>query len=101
MMEMIELYLEQTPVLMNAIKKSLTEKDWDALHAAAHKMIPSFSIMGISKEYEVLAKQIQEYNGKTNELKKIQELALQLEQVCNQACTELKEEYNTLKNTKQ
>ncbi|MEP7236782.1 MAG: chemotaxis protein CheB [Ferruginibacter sp.] len=101
MMEMIELYQEQTPVLIKAIKKSLQEKDWDGLQAAAHKMIPSFSIMGISKDYETMAKQIQEYTGEKKELKKIQELALQLEHVCNEACTELKEEYNTLKNTKQ
>ena len=101
MMEMIELYLEQTPALISNIKKSLTEKDWDSLHAAAHKMIPSFSIMGIGKDYEMMAKQIQEYTGKKDELKKIQQLAIQLEHVCNKACAELKEEYNTLKNTKQ
>ena len=69
-MEMIELYLEQTPALISNIKKSLTEKDWDSLHAAAHKMIPSFSIMGIGKDYEMIAKQIQEYTGKKDELKK-------------------------------
>ena len=95
------MYLEQTPVLISNIKKSLAADDRDALKAAAHKMVPSFSIMGISKDYEVMAKQIQEYTGKKNELKKIQELALQLEHVCREACTELKEEYNTLKNTKQ
>jgi CheY-like chemotaxis protein len=99
-MEMIELYLEQTPVLINAVTKSLQQEDWGGLHAAAHKLIPSFSIMGISKEYELMAKTIQEYKGAKNELQKIEELALQLEHVCNEACAELKEEYNTLKNTK-
>ncbi|MBL0202303.1 MAG: PAS domain S-box protein [Chitinophagaceae bacterium] len=100
MMEMIEMYLAQTPVLMNAITKSLQQNDWDGLHAAAHKMLPSFSIMGIGKDFELMAKTIQEYKGSKNELKNIQELALQLQHVCNEACAELNEEYNTLKNTR-
>ena len=48
MMEMISLYLEQTPPLINAMKQGLQDKDWNSLYAAVHKMIPSFSIMGIS-----------------------------------------------------
>jgi PAS domain S-box-containing protein len=56
MMEMIAIYLEQTPVLINNMKQSLHDKDWDSLHAAAHKMVPSFAIMGISPEFEIVAK---------------------------------------------
>ena len=51
MMEMISLYLEQTPPLINTMKQSLMDKDWDSLHAAIHKMIPSFSIMGIQYRF--------------------------------------------------
>ena len=47
-----------------------------------------------------MEKTIQEKKKKKNELKNIQELALQLQHVCNEACAELKEEYNTLKNTR-
>ena len=56
--------------------------------------------MGIHKDYEMMAKTIQEYTGTKNELKEIQQLALQLEHVCKEACSELEEEYNTLKNTR-
>jgi two-component system CheB/CheR fusion protein len=100
MMEMIELYLNQTPVLTDAITKSLQQKDWNGLHAAAHKLIPSFSIMGISKDYETMAKTLQEYKGTNNDLKKIQEMALQLKYACTGACAELEEIFNTLKNTR-
>ncbi|MFZ1677569.1 MAG: PAS domain S-box protein, partial [Saprospiraceae bacterium] len=48
MMEMIALYLEQTPPLVSAMKQGLLNKDWNSLYSAVHKMIPSFSIMGIS-----------------------------------------------------
>jgi PAS domain S-box-containing protein len=108
MMEMISLYLEQTPPLVNAMKQSLEDKDWDLLHASVHKMIPSFSIMGINPGFEKMAKKVQEYARLNNEAGQasalqqpggISSLVLQLENVCLQACQELKEEYNLIKNT--
>jgi len=100
MMEMIELYMEQTPRLVETIKKSLQEKDWETLHTAAHKMIPSFSIMGISGEFAAMTKILQDYTGDKKKLNNIQGLVLQVENICTQACTELEEEYKTLKNTR-
>src|ERR1019366_1512537 len=61
MSEMINLYLEQTPPLINAMKQSLQNKDWKSLYAAVHKMIPSFSIVGINPDFEDMAKKVQEY----------------------------------------
>src|SRR6185312_9168709 len=60
MMEMIELYLDQTPPLIASMKQSLLDKDWNTLQSAVHKMIPSFSIMGISKDFENIAIKVQE-----------------------------------------
>ncbi len=97
MMEMISLYLEQIPPLISAMKKNLEEKDWNALHSAVHKMIPSFSIMGISVDFENMAKKIQEYAGTQQQTDAIPDLVLQLEKVCTQACKELTEEFNTIK----
>ena len=99
MMEMITLYLEQTPALISSIKKSMQDEDWDSLHAAAHKMVPSFSIMGIHKDFEMKAKKIQEYTGAKEQAEEMRALVAELERVCAQACTELEEEYTTLKNT--
>jgi CheY-like chemotaxis protein len=100
MMEMISLYLEQTPPLISAMKKSLQVKDWHALHAAVHKMIPSFVIMGISVDFENMAKKVQEYASTQQQTEGISDLVLQLENICTQACKELQEEFNTIKNTK-
>jgi len=99
MMEMISLYLEQTPPLIKTMKKSLENKDWKTLHAAAHKMVPSFSIMGISPDFEHMAKKVQEYATTLNQEEEINDMILQLENVCTQACMELEEEYNTIKST--
>ena len=100
MMEMISLYLEQTPPLIAAMKQSLKDKDWILLQAAAHKMIPSFSIMGISPDYENIAIQVKEYAVSQQQTDGIQFLLLQLENICEQACLELEEEYNVIKNTR-
>lgn len=99
MMEMISLYLEQTPPLINAMKKGLEDKDWDTLHAAVHKMIPSFSIMGISTDFENKAKKVQEYASSQKEIHVIPDLILELEAVCRQACEELTEEFNVIKKS--
>jgi PAS domain S-box-containing protein len=100
MMEMISLYLKQTPPLINKMKQSLYDKDWDSVYAAVHKMIPSFSIIGIHKDFEDMAKKIQEYSSTQKHLDKVQELALQLENICSQACKELEEEVNMIKRTR-
>lgn len=98
MMQMISLYLEETPPLINNMKQSLLDKDWNLLYASAHKIIPSFNIMGIDHDFENMAKQVQEYASKQLETEGIPELVFQLETVCKQACLELELEYNAIKN---
>lgn len=99
MSEMISLYLEQTPPLVTSMKQSLHDKDWTLLHAAVHKMIPSFSIMGISADFEQMAKKIQEYASTQQQTDSISEMVLKLENVCVQACQELEEELLKIRTT--
>jgi CheY-like chemotaxis protein len=99
MMEMISLYLQQTPPLIVAMKQSLVDKDWKTLYSAAHKMIPSFAIMGISTDFENMAKKVQEYASTQQQTDGIMDLVIELENVCAQACEELEEEFNTIKNS--
>jgi signal transduction histidine kinase/DNA-binding response OmpR family regulator len=97
MMEMIHLFLEQTPTLIDTMKQSLAVQDWEMLQASVHKMIPSFSIMGISEEFEIMAKKIQEYTSTQLQICDLPDLVLQLEEVCTKACVELEEEIIKLK----
>jgi PAS domain S-box-containing protein len=99
MMEMISLYLEQTPPLIRTMKQSLETQDWNLLSTSVHKLIPSFSIVGITTDFENMAKKVQEYAGTLQQTEKIPDLVLQLEDICNQACMELEEEYDMIKNT--
>jgi CheY-like chemotaxis protein len=100
MMEMIAIYLEQTPPLIDAMKDGLMTKNWNSLQNAVHKMIPSFSIMGISKDFENMAIRVQEYaNNIQKQINGIPDMVSQLENVCAQACNELEEEFNKIKST--
>jgi PAS domain S-box-containing protein len=98
MMEMISLYLEQTPPLISVMKKSWKEKDWSSLYSAVHKMIPSFAIMGISPDFEAMAKKVQDFAKNQQQTDGISDLVQQLETVCTQACVELEAEYTLIKN---
>ena len=98
MMEMISLYLEQTPPLISVMKKSWEEKDWNSLYAAVHKIIPSFAIMGISVDYENMAKKVQDFAKNQQQTDGINELVQQIDTVCTQACIELELEYTMIKN---
>jgi PAS domain S-box-containing protein len=97
MMEMISLYLEQTPPLISAMTQSFQKKDWLALHAAVHKMIPSFSIMGMSIDFENMAKRIQEFANTQQQTGNMREMVLELGDICTQACVELELELSKIK----
>ncbi len=100
MMEMITLYLEQTPPLIDSMKQGMKDKDWGTLHASVHKMIPSFAIMGISQDFENIAKKVQDFAGTQQKTDGVLEMVLQLESVCLQACEELREEYLIMEKIK-
>lgn len=98
MMEMISLYLNQTPSLIAAMKQGLHDKDYSALQSAVHKMVPSFSIMGISKDFENIAKKVQEdVDNIQRHRHGMPDLVLQLEKVCTEACKELEAEFNLIR----
>ena len=97
MMEMISLYLVQTPPLIKVMKEAFRDKDWNLLYSAVHKIIPSLSIVGISTDFENIAKKIQDYASNQQQTDVITEMILNIENVCTQSCIELEEEYNIIK----
>jgi two-component system OmpR family response regulator len=100
MVQIINLYLQQTPSLISMMKKGLAEKDCNLLQRSVHKLIPSFSIMGIDKSYEMMAKNIQSIAEEEMPLEEAGPLMLEMETVCLSACAELKEEIKKLETGK-
>lgn len=99
MMAMIDAFLQQTPPLISAMTKSLKDKDWPSLKASVHKMIPSFSIMGINTKYEEMAKKVQDSAIEHKNIQEINDLVLSLEIIFTQSCKELEIEFNNIKNS--
>lgn len=98
MREMMEAYLKQTPPLVIAMKQSLEVENWELLYAAIHKMIPSFSIVGMSTDIEDMAKKLQGYAGARLQTDEIPWLVGQIENSCMHACAELEVELTRIKN---
>lgn len=101
MIEMMSLYLAQTPPLITAMRQSLQNQDWALLKQAAHKMIPSFTIVGINPDFEKMARNVQVYAGTQQHIDELPAMVYQLETVCLQACKELEEEISNIKQTNQ
>ena len=96
MILMIKAYLEETPDLILTIKNGIKKKDWTSVGRAAHSIIPSFSMLGMDKEYETAAKLIQEYTTKNENLDLINDLFLKIEDACKNAIKELQNELAVL-----
>jgi CheY-like chemotaxis protein len=96
MTEIIKVYLKQTPELVFTMKKSFSDQNWDVLGATIHKMIPSFAIMGIHPETTITAQKIQEFASRLELTKDLNQMILNIEKVCVQACIELELELKNL-----
>ncbi|MGV3632390.1 MAG: hypothetical protein ACO1O6_14380 [Bacteroidota bacterium] len=98
MMELISVYLEQTPTMIQVIKQSISDKNGDVLKATIHKMIPSLNIMGVDPGYERLARKVQEYDYSKGFTPEIEDMALKLEETFVKICLELEHIYEELQN---
>jgi PAS domain S-box-containing protein len=97
MIEMITLYLSQTAAALQEMQSSTAEKDWRRLHATAHKLIPSFSIVGIRSEFADLAKELQEMTRTGESAEEIESKVSKLHIILETACEELEVELTRIK----
>ncbi|MEO6231350.1 MAG: Hpt domain-containing protein [Ferruginibacter sp.] len=89
MIEMIEIYQGQTPQMIKAMKSGLLNSDWQVIRAAAHKLKPSFRIMGINKDYHMLVNEIERLAVDKSPIVEINNLVDELENACNNIYDEL------------
>jgi PAS domain S-box-containing protein len=103
--EMMHVYLDHIPVLMNIITESFEAKNWKSLYDAVHKMIPSFHLMGMSSDFEDMAKEIQDFaSGPMPDDALLNsgmfDMIRELESVCSQACYELRFDLSEIEKDK-
>lgn len=91
---MIQLFLKNVPVSVEAMKNFIITKDWNSLQHHAHKIRSDINCMGIPKPYGNISKQIEEYAKLKENFDLIEDLVLKLETVLLQVYIELEEELN-------
>ncbi|MDB5267694.1 MAG: hypothetical protein JWP58_734, partial [Hymenobacter sp.] len=110
MAEMIFLYLQEIPPLVQTMKTAIAENEWHALKSATHSIIPTFATMGIHPEFEDNAKDLQALAGilladdtgaeaAGANLTKVHSLFAKIEAVCKLAAGELEEKLQRLSQT--
>mgnify|MGYP001601117717 CR=1 FL=1 len=91
--QMISIFMVQTPEAIDQMYKYLQNNDWKLLRGIIHKMKPSFSFMGI-KELETIAVSAEKYCETETHLEEVPNLIHRIKEVCLEALCELEEEKN-------
>src|SRR6188474_819597 len=97
MVDLINIYLEQTPALVKTMRVAVAQQDWPLLKAAAHKIKPSFRIVGEVVSGEQLASEIEQQasEGAPASLQ-LDPVLNQLESLCEEIYNELHDELGLL-----
>ncbi len=97
--KLIEIFLQQVPECIEDIEKALTQKNWNTIYRAAHKIKSSIAIFKL-EGLRALILPIEEYSRDLTGLSKIPGLFNKFKKECGSIITELQKELATLK-TKQ
>ncbi|MFM6976874.1 MAG: Hpt domain-containing protein [Sphingobacteriaceae bacterium] len=55
MVEMIDIFLHQTPGYLNQIETAIQHKDWVTVAEIAHKLRPTFAFIGVQEAIDAMA----------------------------------------------
>ena len=87
--EMIDMFLEQTPGYLDSIKTGIADKNWKTVSEIAHKIKPTLAFMGSDLAKDAMA-EIELNSRNLTDLDKIGENFNKLHQFCLQLCLKLK-----------
>ena len=101
LVELIGIYLDQTPALVHDMKNGVETKDWQLVQAAAHKLKPSFQIMGIGGNQERKAMEIEDLAKRKGPEPQVRALIDDIAGICDIVYTELQEDLLDLEKARQ
>lgn len=93
--EMIELFLQNTPEALRAMKDYEVNGDWEKLGEEAHKLKPNLSYMGLEGAKDIII-EIEDQVKKKSGHSEISDKISEIEAICKQAYTELTEKRDEL-----
>lgn len=95
--EMIELFLNNTPETLRSMKRHEANGNWEKLSAEAHKLKPNLSYMGLEGAKEIIL-EIEDTIKTNSDLGSVSGMIIEVEAICNQAYTELSARLDSLQN---
>jgi PAS domain S-box-containing protein len=75
--EVLQLFIESTPVIMNEIKEAIIKKDWDEVYKKSHKLKSSIGILQMGKAMSLISK----IESDAKEERNIEEIPVNFEKV--------------------
>lgn len=91
--DMIDIFLDQTPVYFQELSAAVAEKNWKATGDIAHKIKPTLAFMGVEEAKEQMA----EIEKRARQLDGVEEIEALLESL-KESCSTL---YSSLKKTRE
>jgi HPt (histidine-containing phosphotransfer) domain-containing protein len=88
--EMLEIYLKQTPQLIEGMKDGASKNNWELTRASVHSLIPSFFVMGFDPHYEQVARTIQQNAIQKKDLEQTAKMVDEIADICSRACDEIR-----------
>jgi HPt (histidine-containing phosphotransfer) domain-containing protein len=81
LVEMIDLFMAQAPEILDQIHDKISKKEWTAAGSLAHKLKPTFAMIGIMNGKE-LSEKIEKNARAGLELSTLPDLVVELESLC-------------------
>lgn len=97
-LELIDLFLEKAPEMLNNIESSYQEKDWDKMASEIHRFKPNLDYMGMATTKELIEEIETDAKNQEN-LETFGERFKKVKQRCLHAYEFLKEERSNLKKS--
>jgi HPt (histidine-containing phosphotransfer) domain-containing protein len=92
MIKMVQMFVDQTPVLLTEINDHLTNNDWEQLGAKAHKLKPSIDLMGIAQLKQEI-RDIEQFAKNNENLEILPAKVNHLTEILNKTLDQLQQEF--------
>lgn len=90
--QIVQLFIEEVPIEMKRLKNAMKEKDHKEVYQAAHKMKPTFDLLGMDLAYEDVLT-VEAWTRAEGKKKEIKEVVKALKQRVEATLKELKKDY--------
>lgn len=88
--QVIKLFIQETPFSLNGIKNGLSTSNWEAIYEHSHKLKPSFTIVGLPQEIIDTIFKINEFSKAETNTNEIADLVTFLDEEINKVYADLK-----------